>query len=147
MGTNFVNTFGAGYRLVELRTQLSTKQLAAELGVTPRSVLRYIASETQSGKQSRSMSGKVRSAVNAIGRKLFAPSGGVHVQLDGFIAVEGEGEDYVRDRTIDLNLTEEQWDAITTAAQAGDESAASQAFADAYGVSELHIEQASVTLS
>lgn len=154
------------------------REIAKQLGVTKRTVERYIAGEEASGKQARGKKSlpKRQEAVNAVGNKLLKPEsarkaphapkqggplvratggklqsvkpkahGGVHVVLDGTIGVNGKGEYYERDRTIDLHISDDEWGELTRIAQEEGEEKGMGYLADLYGVKSMYLVKGDIT--
>jgi len=139
---SFVGAFGAGFRVSDIVMAVggSTARTATELGVSQRSVQRYLAFESGSGKQARSTA-RMQPKINEAGRRLLARR--TQVQLRGTIAVNQV--DYERDRRISWPLTPGQWSALVERAQAGDERGAAAVFARAYQVDDIFLIDAIVS--
>jgi len=141
----------------DLVMELGTSGLAQRLAGTSdkkskeyksslRNVNRYIA---PAGKQQRKPSAATQQRMNQIAReqkmKPPPPKGGVGVNLDGKIIVGGS-PDKARDREIDLDIAEEDWARLQDAAIDGDEAAAWDVLADAYGVDYMEMVDGEITI-
>jgi hypothetical protein len=143
----------------DLVMELGTSGLAQELSGTSdkksreyksamRNVNRYIAPE---GKQRRAPSKATQTRLNELakekGMKPPAPTGGVGINLDGSIAVNGRGKAYTRDREIDLEIAEEDWSLLEDYAREGDEGAAWDLLAASYGVDSMELISGNISIN
>ncbi len=75
--------------------------------------------------------------LNQLGQK-FSPKPS-SITLDGVIAVNGTGSKYQRDRTVDIAISEDEWEELQSAAEQGDVDGFMATLAEAYGVGSIEL--------
>lgn len=130
------------WRVSDLDKKLGgTKRVAEALGVSQRQVERYINYERgHTQKQYRSTK-NVQGRINAIGKQFEKPPSsrgreGVSLDIGGRIRVRsGKKGDDIRDRDIEWELSDDEWEHLVRVAQEqGEEAAQHYFFDEIYGV-------------
>jgi hypothetical protein len=122
-----------------------TSRLAKELGTTPRTVQRYITAGAEKRKPSKAIQQRLNEIAKAQGMK--PPITAAKIELDGTIAVNGKGKSYERQRQIDLEIAEDDWERLQDYAREGDEGAAWDLLAASYGVDSMELITGNISIS
>lgn len=124
-----INAYNSPAAIVEYFNG-STKRAAEALGITQRSVQRYL-------QGTRKPNAAVRAKLRQAGRQGHEGTG---VTFDGNVKVNG----YERDRTIDRIYSPDEWDELSELAASGDEDACWDWIASEYGVSSMEVEDGDI---
>lgn len=106
-----------------------------------RNVQRYL-------QGTRRPSPATQAKLNQIGNKAVPPPPPGQFTLSGIIGVNGYGENYERDRTIDLpsHIDEDEWNEIWAEAMDGDAEGIWDAISDAYGVESMYMTEGEIDI-
>jgi len=130
--------------ITEMAQQLaglpSDDRKSKEYKAARRNVERWLQGTRKPGKATKEK-------LSELGKQFKKPAPD-RIKLDGQIAVNGSGKEYTRKRTVNVHISEDDWDALSELAE--DEEAESElwdALAYEYGVDSMDLLEGNITIS